>query len=217
MREQAVNRRSKHFGQQRIGKSSLYRHGAKDLGNLVKLRELYQFASGKFVLNDNRGDDRDTGVGARKKPQHGHVVGLGLNIRDESPAGAEAFEGAPNLMVPGRQHPACVLISLREWASGGVLRRTNDGNWLPRQQLPPAYELSGAVYAFWRDSLRDPARPILSGQIAAVILLVGIVAAIGLTMRKRPETKYQDPSRQVAVKAADRLRVIKMDAEEKAR
>lgn len=53
-------------------------------------------------------------------------------------------------------------------------------------------------------------------EIAAVILLVGIIAAIGLTMRKRPETKYQDPSRQVTVKAKDRLRVIKMDAEEKA-
>ena len=60
-------------------------------------------------------------------------------------------------------------------------------------------------------------RHLYAFEIAAVILLVGIVAAIGLTMRKRPETKYQDPSRQVAVKAADRLRVIKMDAEEKAR
>ena len=53
-------------------------------------------------------------------------------------------------------------------------------------------------------------------EIAAVILLVGIVAAIGLTMRKRPETKYQDPARQIAVKARDRLRIIKMDAEERA-
>ena len=53
-------------------------------------------------------------------------------------------------------------------------------------------------------------------EIAAVILLVGIVAAIGLTMRKRPETKYQDPARQVAIKASDRVRVIKMKAEEKA-
>lgn len=59
-------------------------------------------------------------------------------------------------------------------------------------------------------------RHLYAFEIAAVILLVGIVAAIGLTMRKRPETKYQDPSRQVMVKAADRLRVIKMDAEEKA-
>ncbi|TVO71246.1 NADH-quinone oxidoreductase subunit J [Sedimenticola selenatireducens] len=51
-------------------------------------------------------------------------------------------------------------------------------------------------------------------EIAAVILLVGIIAAIGLTMRKRPETKFQDPSVQVRVKKADRLRVIKMDAED---
>jgi CMP-N,N'-diacetyllegionaminic acid synthase len=41
--------------------------------------------------------------------------------------------------------------------------------WLPRQQLPPAYRLSGAVYAFWRDNLRDPAKEILSGEIRAVI------------------------------------------------
>ena len=52
-------------------------------------------------------------------------------------------------------------------------------------------------------------------EIAAVILLVAIVAAITLTMRRRPETKYQDPGRQVRVKARDRVRVIKMPAEEK--
>ena len=52
-------------------------------------------------------------------------------------------------------------------------------------------------------------------EIAAVILLVGIVAAIGLTMRRRPETRYQDPSRQVQVKARDRLRVVKMKSEER--
>lgn len=53
-------------------------------------------------------------------------------------------------------------------------------------------------------------------EIAAVILLVGIVAAITLTMRKRPENKYLDPSVQIPVKAKDRLRIVKMDAEEKA-
>ena len=52
-------------------------------------------------------------------------------------------------------------------------------------------------------------------EIAAVILLVAIIAAIGLTMRRRPDTKYQDPTRQVQVKAKDRLRVIKMAAEER--
>jgi len=52
-------------------------------------------------------------------------------------------------------------------------------------------------------------------EIAAVILLVAIIAAIGLTMRKRPETKYQDPSEQVRVrKGADRVTLVKMDAED---
>lgn len=51
-------------------------------------------------------------------------------------------------------------------------------------------------------------------EIAAVILLVGIVAAISLTLRRRPTTKYQDPGRQVVVKAAQRLRVVKMDPED---
>lgn len=50
-------------------------------------------------------------------------------------------------------------------------------------------------------------------EIAAVILLVAIVAAIALTMRKRQATKYQDPSVQVRVKKADRLRVVEMPAE----
>ena len=52
-------------------------------------------------------------------------------------------------------------------------------------------------------------------EVAAVILLVAIIAAIGLTMRKRPESKYQDPSKQVRVKKGeDRITVLKMDAED---
>jgi len=50
-------------------------------------------------------------------------------------------------------------------------------------------------------------------EIAAVILLVAIVAAITLTMRRRPGQKIQDVSKQVAVRAKDRVRVVKMDAE----
>jgi len=52
-------------------------------------------------------------------------------------------------------------------------------------------------------------------EVAAVLLLVAIVAAIALTMRKRPNTKFQNPGEQVIVKKADRLRVVKMDSEEK--
>ena len=51
-------------------------------------------------------------------------------------------------------------------------------------------------------------------EIASVILLVAIVAAIALTMRKRSETRYQDPSKQVTVKKSDRLRVVQMSPEE---
>ena len=52
-------------------------------------------------------------------------------------------------------------------------------------------------------------------EIAAVILLVAIVAAIALTMRRRPGLKQQNIARQVAVRAKDRLRVVSMDAEDK--
>ena len=50
-------------------------------------------------------------------------------------------------------------------------------------------------------------------EIAAVILLVAIVAAIALTLRQRKETKYQDPGRQLAVHAGDRLKIVKMAPE----
>jgi len=52
-------------------------------------------------------------------------------------------------------------------------------------------------------------------EIAAVILLLAIVAAITLTMRRRPGLKVQDIAKQVAVRSKDRLRIIKMDAEKK--
>jgi NADH-quinone oxidoreductase subunit J len=52
-------------------------------------------------------------------------------------------------------------------------------------------------------------------EIAAVILLLAIVAAITLTMRKRPGLKQQDISAQVAVHARDRVRIVKMQAERK--
>lgn len=47
-------------------------------------------------------------------------------------------------------------------------------------------------------------------QIAAVILLVAIIAAIALTLRGRKDSRHQDPSVQVKAKKADRVRLIKM-------
>ena len=49
-------------------------------------------------------------------------------------------------------------------------------------------------------------------QLAAVLLLVAIIAAIALTLRQRKDSRSQDPSQQVRAKKADRLRIIKMDA-----
>lgn len=52
-------------------------------------------------------------------------------------------------------------------------------------------------------------------ELAAVLLLVAIVAAISLTMRRRPGLKAQDVARQVAVRREERVRLVKMDAERK--
>ena len=52
-------------------------------------------------------------------------------------------------------------------------------------------------------------------ELAAVLLLVAIVAAISLTMRRRAGLKHQDVSRQVAVRREDRVRIVKMDAEKR--
>jgi len=49
-------------------------------------------------------------------------------------------------------------------------------------------------------------------EIAGVILLVAIVAAIVLTMRRRAGVKYQAPERQVSVRPEDRVRLVKMPA-----
>jgi NADH-quinone oxidoreductase subunit J len=52
-------------------------------------------------------------------------------------------------------------------------------------------------------------------EIAAVVLLVAIIAAIALTHRTRKETKHQDPGLQVKVRAKDRIRLIDLPVEKK--
>jgi NADH-quinone oxidoreductase subunit J len=53
---------------------------------------------------------------------------------------------------------------------------------------------------------------LLTFELASVVLLVAIIAAIALTLREKRESKSMDPSEQVLVKKADRIRIIKMDA-----
>ncbi|WP_440997069.1 NADH-quinone oxidoreductase subunit J [Arhodomonas sp. SL1] len=52
-------------------------------------------------------------------------------------------------------------------------------------------------------------------EVASVILLVAIIAAIMLTLRRRPGTKHQDIARQVRTHKAERLRVVSMKSEKR--
>jgi NADH-quinone oxidoreductase subunit J len=51
---------------------------------------------------------------------------------------------------------------------------------------------------------------VLAFEVAAVILLVGMVAAIALTLRRRKDSKYFNPTEAIRTKAKDRLRIVKM-------
>ncbi len=50
-------------------------------------------------------------------------------------------------------------------------------------------------------------------EIASVILLIGIIVAISLTMRRRVGTRAQDPAQQVKVRREDRIRLVRMSSE----
>ena len=52
-------------------------------------------------------------------------------------------------------------------------------------------------------------------EIAAVILLVAIVAAIALTLRQRKDTKYIDPAQQLKVRRQDRVRMVQMPSQKR--
>ena len=52
-------------------------------------------------------------------------------------------------------------------------------------------------------------------EIAAAILLVAIVAAIALTLRRRKDSKYQNPAQQIRIERSARVRMVKMPSEKK--
>jgi NADH-quinone oxidoreductase subunit J len=54
---------------------------------------------------------------------------------------------------------------------------------------------------------------ILPFEIAAVILTLAIVAAVALTLRRRPNVRTQDPAKQAAVRKDDRLRLVDLPTE----
>ena len=66
-------------------------------------------------------------------------------------------------------------------------------------------ELGSVLYTFY----------VYPFEIASVILLVAIIAAISLTLRRREGTKSQNPARQVRVSRDDRVRLVRVAAEKK--
>jgi NADH-quinone oxidoreductase subunit J len=75
--------------------------------------------------------------------------------------------------------------------------------------LPPDYsntkELGRLIYTEY----------VYPFEIAAVILLVAIVSAIALTLRRRKESKYIDPAKQIGVRRQDRVRMVQMPSDKK--
>lgn len=95
-----------------------------------------------------------------------------------------------------------VLISLE---MAFVLLRGFD--WVDAKPMAPDVAKLANTKALGVDLYTNYLFPV---QIAAVILLVAIIAAIALTLRRRKDSHHQDPSQQVRVKKADRLRIVKM-------
>jgi NADH-quinone oxidoreductase subunit J len=114
--------------------------------------------------------------------------------------------------------------------------RLREGFWgnLPLAALVGAVMAAEMVLLLWRGlggEIASPGAPppgysntralgqviytdyVFAFELAAVVLLVAIVAAIAITLRTRKETKYQDPSAQLAVKASDRLKIVSMPPE----
>jgi NADH-quinone oxidoreductase subunit J len=78
-------------------------------------------------------------------------------------------------------------------------------------QIPAPADPAGASNTAWLGKALF-AQFLLPFEVAAVILTVAVVAAIMLTLRQRVNTKKQNPARQVAVKATERIRIVKMPA-----
>jgi NADH-quinone oxidoreductase subunit J len=77
--------------------------------------------------------------------------------------------------------------------------------------IPAPADPGGASNTAWLGNALFT-RFLLPFETAAVILTVGLIAAIMLTLRKRANTRYQNPSAQVAVQARDRIRIVKMES-----
>jgi NADH-quinone oxidoreductase subunit J len=89
------------------------------------------------------------------------------------------------------------------WARGGLGLDASHGGTPTAATYSNTLELGRVLYTRYAYPL----------ELAAMLLLVAIIAAISLTLRRRPNYKQQDVNAQLAVRAADRLRIVKMDPE----
>ena len=110
-----------------------------------------------------------------------------------------------------RYLPAGIMIALVMaiellmvfWARG----RFSPDQWPTPVEHPEGYSNTQAVGEWLYTQY------LLPFEVAGIILLVAIVAAVSLTLRRRPEAKRQNPARQVQVKRDERVRIVKMESE----
>jgi NADH-quinone oxidoreductase subunit J len=93
------------------------------------------------------------------------------------------------------------IIALQLWL---VL---SQGDWLALRQPGPGIKGVNNIEALGRLTFTEYAYPL---QIAGAILLVAIIAAIALTLRRRKDRKLQDPAAQVKVRREERVRLVAM-------
>jgi NADH-quinone oxidoreductase subunit J len=84
------------------------------------------------------------------------------------------------------------------------------GNWQAMTQPGPGIANVNNIEALGLLTFTEYVYPL---QIAGVILLVAMVAAIALTLRRRRDSKYQNPSEQIRVRREDRVRLVSMAAD----
>ncbi len=88
--------------------------------------------------------------------------------------------------------------------------------WLRSQGLPVDARITPAAADFSNTAELGAVlytEYVYAFELAAFLLLLAIIAAIVLTMRRRPNLKVQDVAKQVAVRRQERVRIVKMDAE----
>jgi NADH-quinone oxidoreductase subunit J len=104
---------------------------------------------------------------------------------------------------------AVALLLVVEMSMILISRSGGFGDMAPPPDLPAGYsntkELGLLIYTEY----------VYPFEIAAVILLVAIVAAIALTLRKRKLSKYIDPAAQIGIRRKDRVRIVTMASEER--